>query len=173
MKAIRPILAAVPLLLALGACGAPAGNDGVASAGGGTAKPAASASGPGSTDRKEAGIKFAQCMREHGVDMKDPGSDGAIRIQGGKGDQQKIADAQQACKHFMDAVVGDKAGKPDPKMQDQMLKFAQCMREHGIPMKDPAADGRVEINIPAGTPKEKVDAANEACKEFAPGGGPS
>ncbi|RCG31378.1 hypothetical protein DQ384_11770 [Sphaerisporangium album] len=167
------MLAAAPLVLALAACGAPAGDDGVASVSSGTAAPTASASASAPTDPREAQLKFAQCMREHGVAMKDPEPNGGIRIEGRKGEEDKIAKAQQACKHFMDAAIGDKLGKPDQKQLDRMLKFAQCMREHGIPMEDPGPDGRVMINIPPGTPEEKVKAAHAACKEFEPGGGPS
>ncbi|WP_113702110.1 hypothetical protein, partial [Nonomuraea lactucae] len=147
-----------------------------ASASGGAAKPTASATGSATgsapADRREAQLKFAQCMREHGVDMKDPEPDGAIRIQGRKGEAQKVEQAQQACKHFMEAAVGDRKGKPDQEMQDRALKFAQCMREHGVDMKDPGPDGRIEIGVKPGTPEEKVNAAHEACKEFGPGGGP-
>ncbi|GGS72411.1 hypothetical protein GCM10010156_34100 [Planobispora rosea] len=172
---VRLLLAAVPLALALplAGCGAPAENTGVASAdGAGTGTAAASPSASVSVDPREAGLKFAQCMREHGVDMEDPGPDGAIRIRV-KGERAKIQEAQEACKHFMDAAVGDRAGKPDQKMLDQGVKFAQCMREHGIPMKDPGADGKMMIQIPQGIPEEKVKEAQEACKEFEPGGGPS
>ncbi|GIH78436.1 hypothetical protein [Planobispora longispora] len=175
---VRLLMAAVPLALALplAGCGAPAESSGVASADGGTAtsaaSPSASASASASTDPREAALKFAQCMREHGVDMEDPGADGAIRIKA-KGKGEKIQEAQEACKHFMDAAVGDRAGKPDQKTLDQGIKFAQCMREHGIPMKDPGADGKMMIQIPQGTSEEKVEEAQEACKEFQPGGGPS
>ncbi|MEU8245695.1 hypothetical protein [Nonomuraea sp. NPDC048916] len=171
---VRPALAALPLILALAACGgAPAKNDGVASAGNGTATPTASAGASAPVDRNEAQLKFAQCMREHGVQMKDPDGKGMIRIESRKGEEQKVDKAHQACKHFMDAAMGDKAGKPDPKERDRLLKYAQCMREHGIHMEDPSADGKIELNIPQGTPQDKVDKTMEACKEFAPGMGPA
>ncbi|WP_431900912.1 hypothetical protein [Nonomuraea sp. bgisy101] len=176
----RRALAALPpvLVLALAACGAPAGGTGASSGtggdrGGDTAKPAASASAAAPTDRREAQLKFAQCMREHGVTMKDPEPNGAISVQTRKGEEQKVGKAQQACKHFMEAAVGDSKGKPDPEMLDQLVAFARCMREHGIDMKDPSPDGRVDIDIPRGTPERKVQEVQRACKEFAPEGFPS
>ncbi|GGO63534.1 hypothetical protein [Nonomuraea cavernae] len=176
---VRPVLATLPLILALAACGgAPAKQDGVASAASGsataTASTAATATGGASApaDPREAQLKFAQCMREHGVPMDDPEPNGAIRIKMKKGMEQQVEEAQQACKHFMDAAIGDRMGRPDQKTQDRALKFAQCMREHGIHMEDPSSDGKFKIDIPAGTPEEKLNAAHEACKEFDLGGGP-
>jgi hypothetical protein len=53
------------------------------------------------------------------------------------------------------------------------VKFAQCMREHGMTwFKDPDPNaGGLNINIPPGQDKTKVDAAMAACKQFAPNGG--
>ncbi|MEV0203128.1 hypothetical protein [Nonomuraea sp. NPDC050691] len=167
---VRPLLATVCAAAALTACAAKApASDGVVSASGATASPGASASA--SMDPRTAQLKFAQCMREHGVEMDDPEPGGGIRIKSRKGDEAKMQEAQKACGHFMEAAIGDAKGKMDPKARDNALKFAQCMREHGIDMKDPS-DGRIEINVPAGTSEEKVKAAHEACKEFEPGGGP-
>jgi hypothetical protein len=60
------------------------------------------------------------------------------------------------------------AGRDD----DAPLKFSQCMREQGLAwFPDPQPGGGLQIKVPEGTPKEKVDAAMEACKEFAPDGG--
>lgn len=155
---LRSTLAVPVLAFALAACGSPAAN---------SAQPTASASGDA---REAAGLKFAQCMREHGVDMQDPKPGEGIRIMARKGEEQKVQKAQEACKQFMKGAVGEKGKGIDPKEHDKMLKFAQCMREHGIYMPDPSSDGRVEINIPAGTPESKVKEAQQACKEFAPGG---
>jgi hypothetical protein len=52
------------------------------------------------------------------------------------------------------------------------LKFARCMREHGLSwFPDPKPNGGTELSVPAGTDKAKVDAAMEACKKYAPDGG--
>ncbi|GAA3079380.1 hypothetical protein [Streptosporangium carneum] len=173
---VRPLLAAVSLTLSLTACGAGAGtasgtgagNDGVAGVGGGSATPAASASGSAPTDRREAQLKFAQCMREHGMDVPDPGPDGRVMIRQGKGGGEATAQkAMQECEHFMKDVVSDKGPANDPKARDQMLKYAQCMRQHGVDMPDPGTDGRFRVEIPKGG-EPKLKEAEEACKEFAP-----
>jgi hypothetical protein len=56
--------------------------------------------------------------------------------------------------------------------EDAPLKFSKCMREQGMTwFPDPQPGGRLQIKVPEGTDKAKVDAAMEACKEFAPDGG--
>src|SRR5690242_12273015 len=95
------------LALALAGCGAAPADDGIASAGGATSGGGATA-GPSASapvDRQEAQLKFAQCMREHGVDMPDPGPDGRVRIIGKKGDEASMQKAMQACQHFMKDAV--------------------------------------------------------------------
>jgi hypothetical protein len=57
------------------------------------------------------------------------------------------------------------------KDEDAPLKFAQCMREQGITWFPDPKEGRLEIKIPKGQDKEKIDAAMEACKKYAPNGG--
>ena len=53
------------------------------------------------------------------------------------------------------------------------LKFAQCMRENGLPwFEDPEPGARgVRISIPQGADKAKVDAAMAACRQHLPNGG--
>jgi hypothetical protein len=168
MRLRRVVLAvAVPAVFGLAACGAEAGDDGVASANGGTAK--ASASPNQSLDPKDAALKFAQCMRENGVDMPDPDSSGRIQIKAKRGNQDKVQAAMKKCQHFMQG--GGRLGNPDdPKMRDQMLKFAQCMRQHGIDVPDPQPGEGIRMRVHKGS-QAKLQAAQKACAQFAPGGG--
>jgi hypothetical protein len=54
---------------------------------------------------------------------------------------------------------------------DAPLKFARCMREHGLPwFPDPNSDGGTAIGVPDGTDPTKIQAAQEACKQFQEGG---
>ncbi len=63
--------------------------------------------------------------------------------------------------------------------QEAALKFVQCMRDHGVDMADPefSGDGGMSIQIGGeGVDPSTVDAAMEACREYAPfnsGSGPA
>ncbi|WP_433301706.1 hypothetical protein ACQP2F_06870 [Actinoplanes sp. CA-030573] len=54
---------------------------------------------------------------------------------------------------------------------DAPLKFARCMREHGITWFPDPGNGKQSIAIPQGTDAKKFEAAQEACKQFMPDGG--
>jgi hypothetical protein len=114
-------------------------------------------------DSEQALLEFAACMREHGVDMPDPQIDenGGVQIEiggvgAGPGDPDVFQEAQEACAELMPRGPITRNGEDfDPsEMQDQMLEFAQCMRDHGIAMDDPdfSEEGRLEVTatIPEG-----------------------
>ncbi|MFD0688785.1 hypothetical protein [Actinomadura fibrosa] len=160
---------AVSVVVGLSACGGGGDGDGVASVGG-TAGAKASASPTASLSAEDAQLKFAQCMREHGIDVPDPGSGtgGAARL--GKGtNRDKLQAALKQCQSWLQAG-GKLPDLKDPKVHDQYVKFAQCMREHGVDMKDPTPDGQIEI--PSGkVSQEKAKKAREACQNVLPGAG--
>ncbi|MFI9557902.1 hypothetical protein [Nonomuraea endophytica] len=161
---LRLIPAAAAMLLALAACG----STGTTTAAG-TGAPKSGASAGPSGNARDAQLKFAQCMRENGVEMDDPAEDGRIQFKVGQGtDRSKVEKAQQACQKHLKGVMGDQGGAMDPKRRDQMVKFAQCMRENGIQMADPTESGGVMMTGGPGD-EEKMKKAQEACKEFQPG----
>jgi hypothetical protein len=56
--------------------------------------------------------------------------------------------------------------------QDQALKYTQCMRDHGVPMDDPQVQGnRIQLGDIKETDPTKVQAAEQACQQYKPGGG--
>src|SRR5215468_4760311 len=56
--------------------------------------------------------------------------------------------------------------------EQQAIDFARCMRAHGVnvPDPDPGSGGGIRIQVPKGG-KAKLDAAQEACKQYLPNGG--
>lgn len=165
------VVVAVPVVFGLAACGGKGANDGIASAGGGTAKASASASASPSQslNPQDAALKFAQCMRQNGVDMPDPGSDGRFQIRANPGNQAKVQAAMKKCQHFMQA--GGRLGNPDdPKIRDQMLKLAQCMRQHGVDVPDPQPGQGIQFKVNKGS-EAKFRVAQKACQQYEPGGG--
>ncbi|MFI0443964.1 hypothetical protein [Actinomadura sp. 6N118] len=155
--------------LVLGACGSAEGS-GVASAGGGKT---VSASPSRSLSPEEADLKFAQCMRENGVNVPDPkpGTDRRDIRLGGKGiDRSKLEAAMKKCRPFLEAG-GRMPDLKDPKVRDAATKFAQCMRQNGVNMPDPGPDGSMKIPLGEGISQEKAQKARKACSHLMPNGG--
>jgi hypothetical protein len=162
------LIVALPLVFGLAACGNSGGDKGVAS-GGGSTKPSAQPGANASINPQDAQLKFAQCMRENGVNVPDPDPGQPARILGGNGDRVKLEAATKKCQTFLQA--GGQINPNDPKIQDQLVKFAGCMRKNGVDMPDPnPADGG-KMQVPSGS-QAKLQAAQKACQQFLPGGGP-
>jgi hypothetical protein len=171
---------------ALTACGSGGSSDGVASLDGTreSAQQSERAS-KAKKDPQEAFRAFAQCMREHGIDMPDPqvsddAKGGNFTVQGpvggagGSGPSDEFKKADAACKKHLDGVVrgGDGKGPSDAdiaKAQKQALAFAKCMREHGIDFPDPQFDGGRITQIAPGDGLDPNDptmqSAMKACQK--------
>jgi len=125
------ILAAVGAALALGACGSSNDNGG-------------GASNKSQGDKAfEGALKFAKCMRDHGIDMPDPqrvGSGGIKQtMKAGPGaDNAKMQAAQKDCQKYMNVGGGRAVSAAEKaKVQNAMLDYAKCMRQNGVDMPDP------------------------------------
>ena len=58
-----------------------------------------------------------------------------------------------------------------PADADMALKFSKCMRQQGLTwFPDPDASGRMTVSTPKGVNPKTVDAAQRACKKYAPAG---
>jgi hypothetical protein len=161
---------AVALVLAAAGCASSSGGDkGVASADrSGGAAAATGASAAASLSPQDKALKFAQCMREHGIPMDDPDPNGGDVSIGGEGiDMAKMQAAQQACKEYSPFGVGGPT--PDPKMAENMRNFAQCMRDNGVPNFPDPDGGRVMIDASVGADPDFPAAQKKCEKEFLPG----
>ena len=150
---------------------------------------------------EDAMVEYAACMREHGIDMPDPQvqSDGGD-VTTGKGGMvfamplgatsgangevdETFAAASEECSPILEAVRREMpklSPEEEAKMRDNALKFAQCMREHGIDMPDPTFDttGGPGMAIRGGSKSEELtpfdaDKFNEAAGECSEEGGPT
>ena len=165
-SARRTVLAALAATLLLTACGQGAGET--------TAS---------QEDPEAAFLAHARCMREHGIDMPDPqvqadGEGFAVRMDRSIDiEDPAFHRAEKACaKHLPQGRLG--GGEIDPeqerRMQEGALKFARCMREHGVDMPDPKfADGMVRVEMAPGADGGSAAwrKANEACRGEMPGPG--
>jgi hypothetical protein len=180
----RPFVALAVATLLLGACTGSGAGPSVAT----LTDPSASPSPSASVDPEQAMLAFARCMREHGVDIPDPqpgsgGKGGTFNFRVGDGgkatDKTKLQAADTACRHFIEGIgSGPNGGQIDPAMQDALIAFSRCMREHGIDMPDPQFEnGGAALVVPDGGKgafdpnSTKFKDAQEACKNLLPGGG--
>lgn len=121
----RTILTALACALALGACGS-------------SATPGASAS------KDDSGLKFARCMRAHGVsNFPDPTPGHGIQLSitpdsGINPRSPAFQSAQRSCQKLL--PIKGTPGHVSAGDRRTALRFAECMRTHGEPdFPDPSA----------------------------------
>src|SRR5689334_10897358 len=109
----------------------------VALIGAGCSHPPAGAGDNAAADHEQA-VKFAECMRNHGVaGFPDPDASGTFTVDGVL-NGSKLDPDSPAWKNALDACrslepAGFTGGKRTAEQQAQVLKFAQCMRDNGVP----------------------------------------
>jgi hypothetical protein len=100
-----------------------------------------------SDDPEEALLAYTRCLREHGVDIEDP-QNGRLLIRPGGGDgppsraeMDEFREANEACADLRANLPTPQLSEEDrAEMQDALLAFARCMREHGVDLPDPEFD---------------------------------
>jgi hypothetical protein len=124
-----------------------------------------------SPDPKNGLLEYARCMRSHGVsNFPDPDSSGGTVLpQGVDPNSPQFTAAQQACQ----SKLRSGQSTPPPQDRQKLLAYAACMRSHGVPdFPDPSSDGPLVIDpnqLDPNSPQFK--AADQACKQYRPGGG--
>ena len=138
---------------------------------------------------EEAAAKFAECMREQGVDVPDPTTDenGATGFAidpetDVSGSRDDFEDADKKCRPILaNAEPPEISDEDQQEMQESALAFAECMREHGIDVPDPHFDEEGSVSIDVGGPGSDMDPedpspafekAQEQCEDLllTPGG---
>jgi hypothetical protein len=134
-------------------------------------------SGNSEADFREAALKHARCMRQHGIDMPDPTFGGGtnkdeIELQRPAGGKQAFQRAEDACRKYLDAVRGPELSpEQEREFRENALRHARCMREHGIDLPDPTfSEGRVQMRLPNGLRPEnpRFQEAASKCLEYDP-----
>ncbi|WP_436775259.1 hypothetical protein [Yinghuangia sp. YIM S09857] len=120
-------------------------------------------SGAAAVDEIARSREFAQCMRDNGVAMEDP-DPGTGELDFGTmrdgADSDTLRTALEACRDKAPQAI-QKNTRPDPEMLESMRKFAQCMRDGGVPVNDPGPEG---LGKPFPTDAPGFDAAMEKCQ---------
>jgi hypothetical protein len=183
-RALAPSVVAVLLVAGLSACGSSASSTTTSSAASGT--------------QAQARLNLAKCFRAHGINVPDPSSGGGVAGGGGgifrslrNYPQAQVTAARQACNQYFAQAFPRLNLSPAQQAQAraQLVKFAQCMRSHGVDVPDPSTTGggfgigrafrSIDRNSPA------FQSAMKACSSLRPqfgrggpggppaGGGPS
>ncbi|HKB19520.1 MAG TPA: hypothetical protein VKC65_00815 [Gaiellaceae bacterium] len=170
VRAVAVGALAAALGLALAACGGSGDSNGVASLSSTGQTTTSSSSGSGGAsprERREAELKFARCMREHGVDIPDP-VNGRFDLKLKPGDQKNAEAAQRACAKYLQSVAPRISPEEQTKMRQAALDYAKCMRDHGIEMADPQFQegGGMTMRMPEHTREDdpKFKDAQKACE---------
>ncbi|MFD0584984.1 hypothetical protein [Dactylosporangium darangshiense] len=154
----------------------------------GSGQPGAGPSPSAGSDQDQA-LQFAQCMRDHAVDMPDSGDGGVVTGAGDSVDMPDSGDggvvtgagpgtdagnvaaplnaddgAFDTCRKFL--PNGGEPRKLTAAELEQMVQYAQCMRAHGVDYPDPSGDGvQQAVGVPVGddAARQLYDAAARAC----------
>jgi hypothetical protein len=158
------------LLLTVGltACGNADNGDGVATAGGASTSSAAS-----EMTEQDKYLKFAQCMRDNGIDVADP-EDGRppkrLIPEGVTAAEEKIEAAMEKCEEFAPSPGMQAGGQLDAQQQEQLRLMAQCMRDNGVPdFPDPTDKGlTIEEGSGIDPTDPKFEEAEQKCSQYSP-----
>jgi hypothetical protein len=157
------LVAAAAATLLLAACGGSSGDDGL------------SRDGPDDAKR----LAFLDCLRDAGVDVQTSrsGADEQVEIRPPRGiSKLRMSRIQRDCARKTGGGPRQPTKAEQARFLDMALKFARCMRAHGIDIPDPKlADGGIAIGGPG---KENAldphspafQRAEEACASFLPKG---
>jgi hypothetical protein len=123
VRRLRPPAVLAMVVVISAGCGSSAASEA------GTAGNSGAGEGKKLTARDKA-VKFAECIRAHGVsDFPDP--DAKNQFQYGVSVSPAVwKQATTACKDLQ--PPGTLSGKRTPKQQSASLRFAQCVRDHGV-----------------------------------------
>jgi hypothetical protein len=140
-----------------------------------------------SSSPQDALLKFARCMRQHGINFPDPTGPGPSSVH--ITNPQAFDAAQNACRKYLAGREKSISPAQRAQFQDQALKFARCMRAHGVNVPDPQTTGNggaIKIQQRVGGPgsggrtggpdpsSPTFQAAQKACQSLlgkGPGGG--
>jgi hypothetical protein len=125
--------------------------------------------GGAAATEEEAGLEFAECMREHGVEIEDPKPGENVAIDGDGDPTTKRALA--ACDDKLDGAGQELSASEDEEFKEGALALARCMREQGIEMGDPKFPGPGQFLLDIGgvdTESPAFRAAQDACEGLLP-----
>ncbi len=139
-RALVTCLGVVVVALAVSACGSSSSSSSASTG---------SPTNGGTSARYQARLNLAKCFRAHGLNVPDPSSGGGVAGGGGlfrelrQYSQAQVQAARQACQQYFAQAFPAFNLSPAQRAQtqQQLVKFAQCMRSHGVNVPDPTVNG--------------------------------
>jgi hypothetical protein len=155
-----------------------------AACGGPSSTPSTSATSDPGASKAQKTVAYADCLRSHGVTGVSVGSNDSITINeaglhmttsggiqpGGGPLPAAIESAAKACKSLVPSSGAPSNQAPSAQDLAQAVKYAQCIRKHGIPnFPDVGSDGSFNLSGTTINPQSsQFQAAQRACKSQAP-----
>jgi hypothetical protein len=126
---LRP-LATLALVALIGVISAGCGSNAPSETGTASSSGSASSGADKTLTARDKAVKFAECIRAHGVsDFPDPNAKNQFEY-GVSVTPTVWNRATTACKDLQ--PPGTLSGKRTPKQQSASLRFAQCIRDNGV-----------------------------------------
>lgn len=123
-------------------------------------------------------LSYAVCMQTHGVpNFPDPtlSSRGFSFNPRADSNSPHFTAANNACKHLLPDDGGPPTAAQTAAETAKLLKYAQCMRAHGVPsFPDPIVNSHeIGFNVSEGVDPNspQFEAAQKACRLLGPFGG--
>jgi hypothetical protein len=174
-KTPRPLaaLALIVMVALVSGCGSSTPVQTSSAVGTGTVAGSASSAGAGGTKKaseRDQAVKFAECMRGHGLgDFPDPNASGEF-VYGISVSPPVWARILGECKSLQ--PPGTLSAKRSPAQQSAALRFAQCIRENGVKDFPDPENGQPLVdtnripssNLPGGM--TTLNAAIQKCRGF-------
>jgi hypothetical protein len=142
---------------------------------------------PGGSSDTVKLVAYAHCLTSHGVpDVSVSSGDtltiksanGQMTMRGDGGIPPEVADRvpalESAAKACNSLLPNDGGGPPSGPVSahdlQEVLKYAQCLRKHGVPnMPDPASNGQFDLGGTGINPQsQQFEAAQQDCKSEIP-----
>jgi hypothetical protein len=134
-----------------------------------------------STSQLDQLVRWARCMRQHGVNVPDPVRGPAFGKpvpgrtppppSGPVVSDPQFETARNACKQYLPNGDPMGSGPPSQSQIDQETRFAQCMRDHGIPLQDPTVQGSGTGGPGIDPNSSQFQQAQKACAKYSETGG--
>lgn len=119
-------------------------------------------------------VKFAECMRSHGIDVPHPQQD---KFQIPVATDPATTAALRACRQWLPSLNASTPGGPNGNLAAEMphlIAYARCMRGHDINMLDPNSFGALNLGSVPGITNDfgryspQFRTADAACRHLLP-----